>query len=1566
MMELPGYVICEQIHENNRISVYRGYASDSHMPVILKVLKKEEADPVGISRFMYEYEMVSNMNIEGVVKLLGMEQSASCFALVMEDVGGVSLRKYMEDHPVIDIQQFIEIAIQLTKIISRLHQKGIIHRDIKPENILIRPEPLQVYLIDFSSAILTKNKKNLVSDSPVGSLEYMSPEQTGQLNVPTDHRSDFYSIGVVFYELLTNTLPLQANNPAEWIYAHLAQRPQPPTALNPDIPHVISDIVMKLLRKAAESRYQSGYGLLQDIQECRSQLLQNGEIAFFPVGRFDISPSLQFPQEMYGREKEKNILESIFMSLAQGGSQTVFLSGYPGIGKTMVINEGLRPLVLGKGRFIAGKSDQLVKDIPYAPFSTAFGNLIRQLMTKSQKELEQWKEKILLAVGRNGSVVTEIVPELEWLIGKQAPAPELPPKEAESRFLMVFKQFIKVFASKTQPLVIFLDDLQWADPASIYLLRYLVQDANIDHLMFVGAFRENEVDKVHPLAKVLEAVKEQPNIMHISLKPLKIADVEKMLTELFNTEIKNVADLSADLYRKSGGNPFFLRQLLVYLKEEGFLYFDANGACWRWQMEAIQKLQPGDDVINLILKRLKKLPRDTYEIIKIASCIGNRFDLQTLSAICGKSEEETASSLMQLVHEGLLMQVEKTNEPSKPVKGEQFIFEFLHDKVQQAVYSPIEEDEKKEKHMAIGRLLFKKASRSYLEEKILTIMEHFNRSLEVISDPKERIELANYNLIAGRKAKASAAYQSALKYFLAGKKLLGDDAWEKFYRLSYDLHLELAQMEYFLGNEKIAEELFDIVIEKAPNELERASVYGLKVILYGGIGKYSDAVHTGIQALEKLGVKIPIQPTKIDYIKELLLYKWLMRGKEIEDLANLPEMNDLKKRKIAELLSRLSSVTMLSYPDLYSFIILKTGNYAAQNGNTEITSVGYLGYAITSGIIFGDYESGERYGKVSIQLVEKYDRSASKCIIYFVVGGLVAHWTQHAALGLEYLRKAVSAGVEAGDLLIIGFSHCLLLENRYLLGTSLNEIAEDCREKREIAIRLKHDNLAINAAIYEKLTTILRERKADALMTGIAELEKDEWLQLVRKDQASFATYYLHKIQLCYMVGDFKGALSAVREIEPLLGAILGFLCSAEYNFYHSLTIAAFCQEISHKERKRFLKILEKNQKQMKKWAGCCKENFEHKYLLVAAEIERLKGKKLEAISLYDSAILSAKENGYIQNEALANERAAEFYLSQGLEKIAKTYMQDAYGCYCKWGAFAKALFLKERYPQLLEEKRIEAQENDPPVEVLENISRIATPDESEIAASLDKYFIDETIDSISENTDLNKLFENFLDIATKRIGADKGCLVLEKDGELFIEAMKESSSAETVIKTVALEECDHVSKAIIRFVARTLEAVVLHHHSETGIFASDPYIAESDPKSIACLPLLFQGTPFGVLYLENSFIPEAFTSERFESLKLLSMQIAYIKSLQSYLKKYDGSEEQAGDESQELLVDALTNRELEVMNLIAEGLSNKEIAESLHMTVNTVKSHIKNIYGKLQVNRRVQAVEKAKKLGII
>mgnify|MGYP000891441403 FL=1 len=582
---------------------------------------------------------------------------------------------------------------------------------------------------------------------------------------------------------------------------------------------------------------------------------------------------------------------------------------------------------------------------------------------------------------------------------------------------------------------------------------------------------------------------------------------------------------------------------------------------------------------------------------------------------------------MPSVLEGLVLTAENKNMilSSEYREIEHSIFEFLHDRVQQAVYSLIPEDEKKKKHLAIGQLLLQDIDSSNLEEKILSIMDHFNRSLELILDAEERMKLAKYNLLAGRKAKASAAYASALQYFRTGQKLLPDAAWEQAYKLSFDLYLELAQAEYLSANVKMAEELFDTLIEKAADELERASVYGLKVMLYAGVGKYAEAVHTGIRALEKLGVRLPLYPTKVDYAKELLLYKWYMRNKRIEDLIYLPDMKSPKQRKIAELLTRLTAVTMTSYPDFFSFILLKNGNLAVRHGNTEMTTIGYLGHSITAGSILGDYNAGDEYRKVCINLAEKYDRSSSKCIIYFVIGALISHWTQDVAAGLEYLEKAVISGIEAGDVLIIGYAHCLLLEIPYLMGIPLEKIAEEVINKGEIAERLKHETLANNVAIYEKLVSILVGEKTDSLASGVAEFQKDELPQLIQKDQSPLATYYIYEMALCYMAGSYRDALAAAQKVEPIKGAIIGFLTSVEYVFYYSLVITAAYEELSVKDKGRYMKILRKNHKQLKKWAETCKKNFEHKYLLVAAEIARIQDNKGKAIVFYDSAIQSAR-----------------------------------------------------------------------------------------------------------------------------------------------------------------------------------------------------------------------------------------------------------------------------------------------------------------------------------------------------
>lgn len=1462
-----------------------------------------------------------------------------------KSTGTVSLRQFVAEYG-LDMECFLVIAIGMTEILDRLHRRHLLLWDLNPERIFIHPDTCTIYIANFPSL---ESGASMSGDFPIagyqgGCIAYLSPEQIGRLNVKVDQRSDLYGLGVLFYELVTGCLPIQPEEPTGWSHAILTQVPPKPDSLVPGIPPVISDIIMKLLEKAVENRYQSAQGLLWDLKECERQLRETGTIAPFPVGKFDAASSFRLSSKLYGREKEAEIIAGVVVEVAKGKGCTLLISGEPGVGKTMLLNEVLKPIALEKGLYATGKFDQLRHNVPYAAFAGAFRELIKQLMTESREELEYWKNRITKALGRNGAVIMEVIPELEWLIGPQSPLDELPPKEAENRFLLVFRNFVKAFARKGRPLVLFLDDLQWADPASLKLFTHLAGDSDLGSVLFVGAFRENEFDQQCLLKDIKETVR-------ISLKSWKPEHVMDFVTETFEVGGRDTEQLSEMLYRKTAGNPFFLSQLLKLAYSEGLIYFDHEAARWKWQLEAIQKRRPESDVLLLFLNKLRSLPEETLEIMKWAACIGGKFSIDTLSAVSGTSLEEAAELLKPAVDDGLVLDV-----PGQ--------MEFLHDWVQQAVYSLLSDEEKKQRHIAIGRLLLETTAGDSWGDKIMSIMDHFNRSLALIDDPEEKLKLAEYNLLAGRKAKASAAYASALQYFRCGKALLPDDAWGRHYDLSYDLHLEIAQGEYLASNVEEAEKLFDLVIEKTKTELERAKVASLKIILYGGIGEYSKAVNTGIRALEQLGVRLPFHPTKRDYAKELVLFLWNMRNKKIEELACLPEMTGSHERMVAELLARLSSVTMASYPDLYSLIILKTGNYSVRHGNMEMSSVGYLGYSITAGSILGKYRVGEEFCQVAIKLAEMYDNSASKCIIYFVAGGLVSHWTRHAAEGMAYLEKAVVSGEEAGDMLIIGYAHTLLLEIPYLMGASLEEFKQEVQRKYKIALRLKHDNLMANVTIYGKLVSLLQERdvNADRPAINVSKFKEDGVWEIAQRDGAALATFHILEMQLNYLAGNYAEALKAARRVYPLAGSILGFLISADFVFHHSLAISAYYDHLSQRERREYRRIFNKNLRQMKKWALSCKENFEHKYLLMAAEKARLQGKINEAMKLYDQAAQSAKENGYQQNEALANELAAKFYLSLGLTKVAGTYMEDAYRGYHHWGAWSKASQLLAGYPDLLADISFSIEKAGNQEEGVG--TSIVVSDPSETIANMGMLnFVGEAAAAVANGTDIQKLFATFLDNAIQVLGAGKGYLIMEKGDELYLEMAKENNREIISGKVVPLEEFPMLPKTVIRYVARTLETVAFNQREQWGIFAVDPYLAEFNPGSVVCLPLLFQGIPFGVAYFENSMLPGVFGEEQLETVKLMASQIAYINQVKSYLMRQEGELQKQENLK---LVEPLSERELEVLKLIAAGLSNKEIADRLEMTVNTAKTHIRNIYGKLQVHRRIQAVEKAKQLNIL
>jgi predicted ATPase/DNA-binding CsgD family transcriptional regulator len=1516
--------------------------------VVIKLLKEEASNPAGISRLLYEYELSRSLDVEGIVKPIRLEHERMIFALIMEDTGGISLRKYMQNRRV-SPESFLDIAIQLAEILGDIHHQGVIHRDLKPENILICTGTGKVKIIDFGAAVRFPQEKSILTSlgAPVavGTPQYMSPDQTGRMDRIADYRSDFYSLGVVYYELLTGRLPWQAVSSAGRLHAHITKEKNMREEV--DVWPLLA-VVMKLLSKMPEERYQSAYGLLQDLKEYRRQWSQTGRLEQFPPGRLDLSIHIQLPRKLYGREKETESLKAAFESVCTGRPGIIFVSGHAGIGKTVLVQETLKPFIAGKGWFITGKFDQLRQNKPYAPFAAAFGDLARLMLTESQEVLERWKKKILRALGRNGAVITEVIPEIKWLVGAQPPVEELPPQEAQNRFLMVFRDFVRVFARKDHPLVLFLDDMQWADLASLGLLQYLSRDYGLLGFLFIGAYRSNETNEAHPLVDMLENMRKgEIPVQNIELSCLGYPQVAEFLSEALHCSGARCGPLAEVLYRKSGGNPFFLCQLLKFVREEKLLYFNPREGCWAWELSPIQNLQTDNDVVGLILDKLHKLPAETRDLLKIASCIGNSFDPETLSAAGGVTRAELSLLLLTAVLEGFVLTAAEHHE-------------FLHDSIQQAVYSMLPEEEKKKRHIEIGRLILQSIGPGKPEEKILTIMDHFNRGLDFVEDPEERLMLAGHNFTAGCKVKAAAAYDSALQYFKAGMELLPQDSWSSCRRLSYDLHLERAQCEYMTGSAETAERLFDIVSKHAKTPLELADVCSLKMILYAGTGKYSEAVQTGIDALGQFGIRLTPYPGKLYFARELLRYKWCMRGLSIEALSRLPEITDPAKRKAAELLVRLACVSSTSYTDLYGLICIMAGNHAVRYGNSEMASIGYIGYSIVEGSILGNYAAGYELGKVSIALAEKHDKSYAKCIVYFTFGAMISHWTHHGRLGLDYMSKAARYAVEAGDVLILGYALNVSLENKLITGAPLKEILQEAKKRRNDAIRLKHENLYRNMVIYERHVASLAGLHDGSTEAAADDPDEAAFMELIKEDKGTLVTLHVTRLQRSYLFGDYLSALSEADKMKVLFAAVMGFLVTVEGIFYQSLAMAAAYDELSPKDRNKYRKILKSNQRQMKKWADSCKENFLHKYLLAAAEEARIYGRQQEAMSLYDRAIRSARENGYVQNEALACELAAKYYLNAGHEKIAKAYLTDACRGYASWGAGAKVNALRELYQGLLEEElKKEIKPN--PADILKDVLHLS--DNSSSEPESDTELLRKAMRHISEEAELDKLLTGFLELAARIAGADRGCLILERDGRLFVEAERtENRQPVAAQRAVAVDKYAGLSKAVVRYVARTLETVALSGKEQAGIFAGDAYVAKAKVKSIACLPVLLWGIPAGVLYLENSLQESVFTPERLELLQLLSAHLAAAKKLQAYL---EGKPEERNTAAIPL-AEPLTAREAEVLQLIAKGMSNREIADRLALTANTVKSHIKNIYGKLGANRRVQVAARAKELGLL
>ncbi|MEM8639709.1 MAG: AAA family ATPase [Cyanobacteria bacterium P01_G01_bin.54] len=1485
MINLEDYPLQNKIHESSHSLVYRSQPKAEQQPIIVKVLKNDYPSPTELTRYRQEFDITQSLQVEGVIQAYDLQRYRNTLAIIFEDFGGQSLSQWAQSKP-LALAQFLPLAIKITQALANIHAANVIHKDINPSNIVVNPETGELKIIDFgiSTRFSREESKLMHPNVLTGTLAYMSPEQTGRMNRLLNYTTDFYSLGVTFYELLTGQLPFVTEDALELVHAHLAKQPLPPHQLNPIIPEVLSDLVMRLLAKNAEYRYQSALGLKADLETCLKQWQLSGQILPFPLARTDHSDRFILPQKLYGRTAEIATLLAAFDRITQpdtGGQPTarpaelVLVAGYSGVGKSVLVQELYRPITAQRGYFVTGKFEQFQRNIPYLAIAAALDKLMQQLLAEDEAVLSQWRERIGAALGNNGQLIIDLVPTLENILGPQPPVPPLDPIETQNRFSRVFQQFIQTLSQPAHPLVLFLDDLQWADAASLKTIELIMTNAQLNSLLLIGAYRDNEVSPIHPLMLMLERLKGegiQPNV--IELVPLQQADVTQLIADTFSKTPADVVPLANLLYQKTSGNPFFVNASLKALYQDQSLRFNYTQQAWQWDLDEIEKLGITENVVDLLVQQLQKIPQQTQQVLQLAACIGNSFDLQTLMVIHQKTAIETYQDLLEAIQAGLVQPVSGLEPPpDDPEAGSLVVihYRFLHDRVQQAAYNLIEQTQRATVHLQIGRMFWNTQSEQEVDFNLFSLADHLNKGKAFIDEPTEQLKLAALNLNVALRAKEATAYADAQAYLNAALDIFPGDPWTVDYNMALQLYQALAQIEYLNNNFQASQDLIALAIEKCQSVLDQAEFYYLLIEQYTMLGQYAEAIQTGRTALGTLGITLPDHDFEAAVGVELETFDRVLGERKIASLIDAPEMTDPQQKAAIELLNKLQPPTYLGAPEMTGVVMAKAANLCLAHGNTPKAATAYSNLSFLNAML-GNYSQSYEIAQLAYNLSKKYNDlyTLSQTAVQFANFSLV--WFKHIKETYVLNIEAIEAGFESGMLQFVGFAMTHNLLNRLYQGKRLSLSLEQATNI--LPFGQKTQNHWATDCIWGQgmvLANLLAET-TDPFSFSFQELAEQQYLNGNSPcTPNALCYYYIAKTQALYLYGELPAALQAIEQAKTLLTFIAGTIELTGYNFYYSLVLAALYPTVDAAEQSVYREQLERNQQQMKQWADLCPENCRHKYQLVAAEMANMMGNTAAAMDGYDQAIANASEQGFIQEEALANERAALFWQAQQREKFAELYMRNAYQGYRLWGATRKVVALEAAYPQWLLG-----------ITTKPKNSLVTTNTDEKPGEVLDLATVMKVSQAISGEIALENLLKKLLKSLIENAGAQQGYLLLKQNDTWLIEAEGSlTGDTVTILQSIPMHQVDPATQqpllaiAIVNYVIRTRESVVLDNAAQDSQFTSDPYIACTQPKSLLCMPLLNQGQLNGILYLENNLVTDAFTVDRLQVLQILASQAA-------------------------------------------------------------------------------------------
>jgi predicted ATPase/signal transduction histidine kinase len=1606
IVRIPGYYVTERVYVGLKTLVYRGIREIDQTPVVIKVLRAEYPTFNEVTQFRNQYTIVKDLNLPAVIKSYRLENYRNAYALIMEDFGGISLkrevgkllcpdkipkRKYFtkilqkqidsQNKPAKNqlskttkqsdfIGNFLKIGIQICTALDVIHRSRIIHKDIKPANILINPQTHEVKLIDFSiSTLLPKGVSKIpISETIEGTLAYLAPEQTGRVDYLIDYRTDFYSLGVTFFELLTGELPFESNDPIELVYSHIAKHIPLVNHIDNSIPQTIARIVSKLMAKNPEKRYQSALGLKHDLETCWQQWQETQKIEYFELAQQDISSTFKIPDKLFGRETDIQILLETFERTCQGKIEVVFVDGDSGVGKTAVVNQIQRNVALKNGYFITGKYEESPSDIPLIAFVEAIRGLIEQIETETDTQIRTWKNKILSAFQGEGRVITDIIPELEKIIGKQPEVTQLPENEAKNRLHRLFEKLIYVFAREQHPVVLFVDNLHLADADSFTFMRSLIIDhVTIDEppslsqpfietevdiepvksLLLVGAYRQKkrETGPWKPIELTIaefEKIQTPEIFTSINIEPFSLGELNSLISQTINHDDSTTCFLTQMVFAKTQGNPFLSVNFFQSLYDQETISFNFETLTWEYDINRIKELCITDDVLDVMARELYLLGSPFRKILKLAACLDGKFDYTILCIISQEEPLIVKARLWEALLKGLVIPETitqavcfngNTNENLEVDYSELDLYEgkepyivpvldhisinyyFIHDRIKQAAYDLIPEEERKATHLKVGYLLIHNTPKAEREERIFELVNQFNIAFDLITDREELDGLAEMNLCAGRKALASTEYSDAYHYLTFGLKSLADDSWESNYEMSLALYETAAEASYLSGHFEECEQHIEEVLAHGKTLLEKIKVYEVKFEVYKAQSYGDKAIELGLYVLDLLGLKFPKDISQEYLGQELQKVKLALEQQPIEDLINLPEMKDPEKLAVMTVITRLLPSIYTYSPVLFSIFVLQQLDLSLNYGNCPISAVSFGAYAILVWNIYKDVSFCYEFGQLALRVSEKFNVKKLKPIVIYVSITFSAHHKVHLRDTLDDLLLVFSSAFEIGDLEQAAYSKLTHSEHSFWLGKELINLEKQIANNYQIIAELKQDiSLQMQAINWQCVLNLIKGCESTLYFQGKV-YDEQQMLPIHQKyhNRQAIFCLYLQKLFYCYLFNDFTQALQSATFAKDYIDSVPAKFIVNVFYFYYSLAMLAVYPQLSQDDKEKTLAEVIEIQQQCQQWAEHAPMNLLHKYYLVEAEKYRVLGNNIEAMDYYDRAISLAKENEYLNEEALANELSGKFYLEWGKEKIAQMYMAEAYYCYIRWGAEAKVRHLVKRYPELLGNLAQQEEDNDvteyqnidqnsnqeinqeisqniniPSRNLLANFSNNQTTfgsfaSHSSFGNSLDMAAVIKASQVLSEKIEMEQLLSSLMRVTMENAGASKCVLLLSKNEnlDLIVSAISTSSTSsdsefiKTNFPSVRLNECEDVPITVINNVKRKGKIFVTDDAREIGNLSADRYILREQPQSVLCMPIIHQGKMLGIFYLENNFITALFTQQRLEVLKLLITQAA-------------------------------------------------------------------------------------------